>query len=220
MELPATAAAQAQVDPAQVDRRKAIDASALARNKERQPLRLPDDAKVTDPQRAIETARRTVINRAAKRSQGNRVQDGQTLATLQATGGAPAGQKSTSSLLATRDEEKSRTSLFDLPSSGGAVIDRMRAQVRPSSPLNGLLGGEDGPGALSSFIGIDKSDPLSGLGRTPMSLSAAQSLAAGLRSSFTRIGNSSRSLMQMNNPLRSSGGFGLQLPTSSFSVLG
>ncbi|MBT3343519.1 MAG: hypothetical protein HN712_29040 [Gemmatimonadetes bacterium] len=207
---------------------KVIDGSALARNKGRQIGRIPEDATPTDPDRAIETARRTVINRAAARSQNraaaqglaNRVKDGQSLGALKATSGPPAGKISTSSLLATTEKDRSRTSLFDLPSSGGALIDRMRGQVKSSSPLNSLLGGEDGPGLLSGLVGIDKSNPLGALGKSPMSLSAAQSLTNGLRSSSTRISNSSRSLMQVSNPLRSNGGFALQLPASSLNLLG
>jgi len=83
----------------------------------------------------------------------------------------------------------------------------------------GLLGGSNGPGLLSGFVGIDESNPLSGLGVSPLSRTAAQSVTSGLRSSFDRIGNSSRSLLQTNNPLRTDGGFGLQLPTSSLNLL-
>ncbi|HJN27472.1 MAG TPA: hypothetical protein QF604_06110 [Candidatus Latescibacteria bacterium] len=221
---------------------RVIDGSALARGKDRPLDRVSEDAVAPDPDRAIETARRTVINRAAARSQANRVKDGQSLSALKATGGPPAGALSTSSLTATSDNDRSRTSLFDLPSSGGAVIDRMRGQVRPSSPLNGLLGGssdglssssalnrgstggllgdDDGPGLLSGFVGVDNSNPLGGLSRGPMSLSSAQELTSGLRSNLSRISNSSRSLLQVSNPLRTSGGFGLQLPTSSLNLLG
>lgn len=209
-------------------RGKVIDGSALARKRDHQIGRIPEDAIPANPDRAMETARRTVIHRAAEASQNriavrglaNRVKDGQSLGALKGTSGPPGGAMSTSSLLATTDNDRSRTSLFDLPSSGGALIDRMRGQVRPSSPLNNLLGGDSGPGLLSGLVGVDKSDPLSALGGTSRSLSAAQSLTSGLRSSFTRIDNSSRSLLQINNPLRSSGGFGLQLPTSSFNLLG
>ncbi len=207
---------------------KVTDGSALARNKDRQIARVPEDAKPVDTDHAMETARRTVINRAAARSQNraaaqglaNRVKDGQSLGALKATSGAPSGKISSSSLLATTDKDRSRTSLFDLPSSGGAIIDRMRGQVRSSSLLNSLLGGEDGPGLLSGLVGIDNSNPLGALGKSPMSLTAAQSLTSGLRSSSTRISNRSRSLMQVNNPLRSSGGFALQLPASSLNLLG
>jgi len=238
-----------------------IDGSALARGKGRGLDRVSNDSTPTDPNRAIETARRTVINRAAARSAANRVKDGQSLGALKATSGPPVGATTTSSLFATPDQDRSRTSLFNLPSSGGALIDRMRGQVRPSSPLNGLLGGGDspalagalnqgpsggllggsdspalagalnqgssggllggsnGPGLLSGFVGIDESNPLSGLGVSPLSRTAAQSVTSGLRSSFDRIGNSSRSLLQTNNPLRTDGGFGLQLPTSSLNLL-
>ena len=217
-----------------------IDGSALARGKGRGLDRVSNDSTPTDPNRAIETARRTVINRAAARSAANRVKDGQSLGALKATSGPPVGATTTSSLFATPDQDRSRTSLFNLPSSGGALIDRMRGQVRPSSPLNGLLGGgdspalagalnqgssggllggSDGPGLLSGFVGIDESNPLSGLGVSPLSRTAAQSVTSGLRSSFDRIGNSSRSLLQTNNPLRTDGGFGLQLPTSSLNLL-
>jgi hypothetical protein len=238
-----------------------IDGSALARGKGRGLDRVSTDSTPTDPNRAIETARRTVINRAAARSAANRVKDGQSLGALKATSGPPVGATTTSSLFATPDQDRSRTSLFNLPSSGGALIDRMRGQVRPSSPLNGLLGGgdspalagalnqgssggllggsdspalagalnqgssggllggSDGPGLLSGFVGIDESNPLSGLGVSPLSRTAAQSVTSGLRSSFDRIGNSSRSLLQTNNPLRTDGGFGLQLPTSSLNLL-
>ncbi|MBT4101179.1 MAG: hypothetical protein HOE86_26210 [Gemmatimonadetes bacterium] len=238
-----------------------IDGSALARGKGRGLDRVSTDSTPTDPDRAIETARRTVVNRAAARSAANRVKDGQSLGALKATSGPPGGAKTTSSLLATPDQDRSRTSLFDLPSSGGALIDRMRGQVRPSSPLNGLLGGinsptltgalssgspggllggsnspalagalsqgstggllggDDGPGLLSGLVGVDKSNPLSGLGASPLSRTAAQSVTSGLRSSFDRISNSSRSLLQENNPLRTDGGFGLQLPTSSLNLL-
>jgi hypothetical protein len=280
-----------------------IDGSALARGKGRGLDRVSTDSTPTDPNRAIETARRTVINRAAARSAANRVKDGQSLGALKATSGPPVGATTTSSLFATPDQDRSRTSLFNLPSSGGALIDRMRGQVSPSSPLNGLLGGgdspalagalnqgssggllggsdspalagalnqgpsggllggsdspalagalnqgssggllggsdspalagalnqgssggllggSDGPGLLSGFVGIDESNPLSGLGVSPLSRTAAQSVTSGLRSSFDRIGNSSRSLLQTNNPLRTDGGFGLQLPTSSLNLL-
>ena len=259
-----------------------IDGSALARGKGRGLDRVSTDSTPTDPDRAIETARRTVVNRAAARSAANRVKDGQSLGALKATSGPPGGATTTSSLLATPDQDRSRTSLFDLPSSGGALIDRMRGQVRPSSPLNGLLGGsdgpaltgalspaspsgllggsnsptltgalssgspggllggsnspalagalsqgstggllggDDGPGLLSGLVGVDKSNPLSGLGASPLSRTAAQSVTSGLRSSFDRISNSSRSLLQENNPLRTDGGFGLQLPTSSLNLL-
>ena len=238
-----------------------IDGSALARGKGRGLDRVSTDSTPTDPNRAIETARRTVINRAAARSAANRVKDGQSLGALKATSGPPVGATTTSSLFATPDQDRSRTSLFNLPSSGGAPIDRMRGQVRPASPLNGLLGGgdspalagalnqgssggllggsdspalagalnqgssggllggSDGPGLLSGFVGIDESNPLSGLGVSPLSRTAAQSVTSGLRSSFDRIGNSSRSLLQTNNPLRTDGGFGLQLPTSSLNLL-
>jgi hypothetical protein len=196
-----------------------IDGSALARGKGRGLYRVSTDSTPTDPNRAIETARRTVINRAAARSAANRVKDGQSFGALKAASGSSLGVTTTSSLVATPDQDRSRTSLFNLPSSGGALIDRMRGQVRPSSPLNGLLGGSDGPGLLSGFVGVDESNPLSGLGFSPLSRTAVQSVTSVLRSSFDCIGNRSRSLLQTNNPLRTDGGFGLQLPTSSLNLL-
>ena len=148
---------------------------------------------------AISASRRSAYQVA------NRVQNGQSLSALRDTS---SGVQQFSSGITQPDGGRRSTSLFDLPSSGQGLVTRLRAQVRPSSPLN----------ALRSSAG-DATPPSSGL--QSLSLTSVNSQRSALNSSFRSHDNSSRSLLSASNPNRTAGGFGLTaLNRSAFDLIG
>ncbi|MBT6147192.1 MAG: hypothetical protein HOH74_17280 [Gemmatimonadetes bacterium] len=154
---------------------------------------------------AISASRRATAQRS-KAQRANRVQGGQSLSALRDTS---SGVQQFSSGLVKPDGGRRSTSMFDLPSSGQGLVSRLRAQVRPTSPLN----------ALRSF-GLGDAKQSSG-SISLSSLSSVNSQRAGLRSSFLRNDNASRSLLSATNPNRTTGGFGLTaLNRSVFDTIG
>lgn len=179
-----------------------------------------DRTSLAETRKRVGLAAVAAASRRSAASQANRVQDGNPLSALQATAGAPAGVQKRSSGLVQPDGGRRSTSLFDQPSSGQGLVARMRGQVRPSSPLNALGGGDNSNSSASitqsvgrSVLGTDDG-PLGGLA----SLSRANSQRAGLNSTFARIDNSSRLLLSTG---RASGAFGLgSTSLSAFDLLG
>lgn len=148
-----------------------------------------------------------VSARRATRVGVNRVKDGLTLSALRATSGGPVGAEQTSAILVRPDGGRRNASLFDLPSSGEGLVSRLRAQVRPSSPLLGLATqGRDPVEALSP--GGDGAGSL-------WALDSANAIQASLRSSFLRIDSQSRQLLSAASANRTSGGFGLASITNA-----
>ena len=157
-------------------------------------------------------------SRRAAASRANVVQGGQSLSVLRDT--SPNVPKLGSSVLQP-DGGKRSTSLFDLQSSGEGLVNRLRGQVRPYSPLNASpinLGTDrisGGLGALNSG-GLNSSSN-SGLG----SLSGANAQRASLSASLHKNDNSSRLLLSSANPNRTPGGFGQSdINRSAFDLIG
>lgn len=156
-------------------------------------------------------------SRASASRRANVVQGRETLSALRDTS---TGVRQFSSGVERADGGRRSTSLFDLPSSGQGLVSRLRAQVRPSSPLNGLRG--DGAAAGSIFgapsAGLGSA---TGLGSGRSSLSAANAQRAGLRSASNNADSGSRLLLSASTPSRTSGGFGLAAPQrSAFDLIG
>ena len=162
-------------------------------------------------------------SRRAAASRANVVQGGQSLSVLRDT--SPNVPKLGSSVLQP-DGGKRSTSLFDLQSSGEGLVNRLRGQVRPYSPLNaspinlgtdrisGRLGALNSGGPGSG--GLDSSSN-SGLG----SLSGANAQRASLSASLHKNDNSSRLLLSSANPNRTPGGFGQSdINRSAFDLIG
>jgi hypothetical protein len=144
--------------------------------------------------------------RSAARTAGQ-LQNGQSLSALR---GTSTGVQQFSSGLLQSDGGRSSTSLFDLPSSGQGLINRMRTQVRPSSPLN----------ALRSRDSTQASSLTGGL-RMPSSLTGLNTQRASLRRAFQGNDNDSRRLLGISSPNRTSDGFGLSaLTDSTFDLIG
>lgn len=144
--------------------------------------------------------------RSAARTAGQ-LQNGQSLSALR---GTSTGVQQFSSGLLQSDGGRSSTSLFDLPSSGQGLINRMRTQVRPSSPLN----------ALRSRDSTQASSLTGGL-RMPSSLTGLNTQRASLRRAFQSNDNDSRRLLSISSPNRTSDGFGLSaLTDSTFDLIG
>lgn len=78
--------------------------------------------------------------RRSRSSSANRLRDGLSIAPLRATSGPPAGAEAVNAASVEPDRGRRSASLLDLPSSGRSLVDRLRAQIRPSSPLNALSG--------------------------------------------------------------------------------
>lgn len=76
--------------------------------------------------------------RREQRSSANRLRDGLSLAPLRATSGPPAGTDEPNAATVNPDRGRRSASLFDAPNSGRNLVSRLRAQIRPSSPLNAL----------------------------------------------------------------------------------
>jgi hypothetical protein len=136
----------------------------------------------------------------------SQVQNGQSLSALR---GTSTGVQQFSSGLLQSDGGRSSTSLFDLPSSGQGLIDRMRVQVRPSSPLISLRSRDS-----------TEASPLGGL-RMPSSLTGLNTQRASLRRAFQSNDDNSRRLLSISSPNRTSDGFGLSAITgSTFDLIG
>lgn len=145
-------------------------------------------------------------SRASASRRANVVQGRSSLSALRDTS---SSVRQFSSGVERADGGRRSTSLFDLPSSGQGLVARLRAQVRPSSPLNGLRGETESSGILARSR--------SGSG----SLSAANAQRAGLRSAFHNADNGSRLLLSASTPSRSPGGFGVAAPKrSAFDLIG
>jgi hypothetical protein len=143
-------------------------------------------------------------SRRAAAAVASQVQNGQSLSALS---GTSTGVQQFSSGLLQSDGGRSSTSLFDLPTSGQGLVNRLRAQVRPSSPLNALRSRDSiGTSPLTGVLG--------GLS-TPTSLTGLNSQRASLRSTFLSNDNDSRRLLSISSPNRTSDGFGLSAVTSS-----
>ena len=175
-----------------------------------------DRSRLAEVRQRVGLAAVAAANKRSAASQANRVQDGQSLSALRSTSSAPNGvQQRSSGLVRPDGGQPSRSaSLFDLPSSGQGLVDRLRAQVRPSSPLNALGSASSSTrSAVTRSVGnqlLAGDDPVGGLSST-----RANAQRASLQSSFTRIDNSSRFLLSSTNSARSSGGFGLAAISSS-----
>ncbi|MDA0334570.1 MAG: hypothetical protein O2782_05340 [bacterium] len=197
-----TVAAAAAATRAVADRR----AAAAAEQTPIQPVSTLTNVEARSERVTIGLAAIASASRRSSVQRTNRVQDGQSLSALRDTS---SGIQQFSSGITQADGGRRSTSLFDLPSSGQGLVTRLRAQVRPSSPLN----------ALRSSDTSDTS-PSSGLSSLS-SLTAANAQRAGLQSNLRSNDRSSRSLLSAANPNRTAGGFGLStLNRSAFDLIG
>lgn len=140
---------------------------------------------------------------------GAQVRDGLTLPTLRAMGGPPAGSVLTRSSGPTLSDGGRRSrSVFDLPTSGQAFLERLRGQSRNASPL------------LGAFSGTRETGNGSGILTSGRSLAALQAQNASLQPRFQRLDSTSRFLLAQANANRSNQGFGTNLLSSSISLIG
>ena len=146
----------------------------------------------------------------------NRVKDGHTIGALRATGGPPGN----ATLLASsadrmtgsseRGSGRRRTSLLDLPGSGRNVLSRLQGQVKSSNPLLARLNGDAATaGGLSSLTRGQRSSH---------ALAAAQSQAASLRQQSTSIDGRTRFMQAQTSLLRSTGGFGADISSTTLNL--
>ena len=197
-----TVAAAAAATRAAISRR----AAAAAEQTPIQPTSALTNVEARSERVTIGLAAIASASRRSSVQRTNRVQDGQSLSALRDTS---SGIQQFSSGITRPDGGRRSTSLFDLPSSGQGLVTRLRAQVRPSSPLNALRSS-----------GTSDASPSSGLSSLS-SLTAANAQRSGLQSSFLSNDRFSRSLLSAANPHRTAGGFGLHtLNRSAFDLIG
>ena len=146
----------------------------------------------------------------------NRVKDGNTIGALRATGGPPGDANllanSVSGVASSAERGSSRrgTSLLDLPGSGRNVLSKLQGQVKSSNPLLAGLSGDAGTGG--GLASLTRRQP------TSHSFAAAQSQAASLRRQSTSIDSRSRFMQAQTSLLRSTGGFGANLASSTLNL--
>ena len=185
--------------------------------------------------------------RREQRSSANRLRDGLSLAPLRSTSGPAAGTNAANAATVNADRGRRSASLFDAPNSGRNLVNRLRAQIRPNSPLNAL--GTDASAAATPAASASAASADTGIGtfgslattgvagrgrgalswladiregtQTRSSLTTANALRSSLRSTFLRSDGRSRLLLSLGNANRSDGGFGLAAITrSAFDLIG
>ena len=136
------------------------------------------------------------------RLENGQVKDGLSIGPLRATSGPPGAMVEMPSA-GLSGKRQSSFALLDLPAGGQALVEQVRASVRPTNPLTSAIS--------KGRIGGQSSAP---------NTETVQDRQIQSMHRFRNIDRQSRFLHARRHPFRQQGGFAVKLPSGNLSLLG